>query len=212
MHRSVTKTNIFYISFIIAVAAVFFAALVRPVAAQVPPATPGAATTLQQRIEQRKTERNVTLSEPEYKRLISVCNAAQTKIRAVQQKATPAVAKRAETYRQIDGKLWVTIGKLKLANKDTFNLETNRTMLAAKIATTQQTGANYLQSLDDTLAIDCKVDPAGFKALLETARIYHTQLRDQSADTRNYITNDVKNSLNDYAVDLQAKSSTGENQ
>ncbi len=180
----------------------------RPAGAQVPPAAAAPGSTLDQRVAQRKAERNVVIGQKDQQRLISVCVSAQSKIRTLQGQTTPAVANRVKTNQQIDAKLWVMIGKLKIAEKDTFALEKQRAALAEKFSAFQQTGQNYTQTLDDIVAVNCRVDLVGFKALLDTARIYRTQLRDQSTDIRNYLNNEIKPSLSALAAELQGKPST----
>lgn len=206
MNYNLTKINRtgFFVALAVVVAsAAAVGAVTQRAQAQVPPAAPPAGSSFDQRVGQRKAERKIVFTETDQKRLISTCVNAQTKIRTLQQSTTPAVANRAKINQQIDAKLWIMIGKLKMAGKDTFPLEKQRAELAAKVEASQQTAANYTQSLDDLVVINCKADPEGFKALLDTARIYNTQLRDQSADARNYVNNEVKTSLSNYATDLQ---------
>lgn len=176
--------------------------------AQAPPTAP-AGSTLEQRVAQRKAERNIALSPADSSRLQSTCANAQSKLRTLQQPNTVAIQERLKTNAQIDAKLWVAIGKLKLAEKDTFSLEKQRTALAEKASSFQVTTQNYTQALDDAVTINCKADPTGFKASLETARLYKTQLKSQSADIRTYLVNDIKPALTTHASDLQAKPGTG---
>jgi len=176
--------------------------------AAVPPAPTAPTSTFEQRLAQRKTEQAISLETKDQNRLISTCTGIQGKLRALQQKNTTAFTKRTQVRQQIDGKLWVTIGKLKLAQKDTFNLEKQRSVLAEKTAVFQSTAQLYQQSLDDAVVVNCKSDPAGFKALLETSKAYLIQLRTQSTDSRNYVVNEIKPTLTGFAADLQAKAAT----
>ncbi len=167
------------------------------------PASPAPGSTVVQRLEQRKKERAITLDEATQKRLGNQCLSAQSKIRISQQTLTQLFADRAKTHRQVDGKLWVSIGQLKLAEKDTFVLEQKRAKLAEKSAAVETTASNFQQTLDDIVVLNCKADAIGFKALLDTSRLYLSQVRDQSADTRNYILNDIKPALATHAKELQ---------
>lgn len=178
--------------------------------AQTPPALTPAASSFDQRLAQRKAERNITLDEKTQKRLESACVNAQNKVRALQHKTTAALDKRAKVYRQMDAKLWIITGKLKLAEKDTFNLEKQRSTLAKKSEEFEATSKQYQQVLDDIVVVNCKADPAGFKALVDTARLYRVQLREQAKGIHEYVVNEIKVTLSDFAVDLQAKPSTGE--
>lgn len=172
------------------------------------PSTPG--STFDQRLAQRKAERNVVLDEKVQKRIISQCVRSQGKVRVLQQKTTPVLTKRAKVNQQMDAKLWVMIGKLKIAQKDTFNLEKQRVILAEKAAAFQAVSLLYQQSLDDLVVVNCQADAVGFKALLDTARVYRGQLRDQSTEIRNYVVNDIKPALSAFAAELQVKPATEE--
>lgn len=209
MYTAQIKSSRVLIFALALVIAALFMAIPYQAHAQVPPASPAAGSTFEQRVAQRKAERKVVVAEADQKRQAVTCTTAQSKIRALQQKTTPAIANRAKINQQIDAKLWIMIGKLKLAEKDTFNLEKQRAALAEKASAAQQTAANYSQTLDDLATINCKADFEGFKALLDTARIYRTQLRDQLANQRNYVNNDIKPSLSEFAQELQAKASAG---
>jgi hypothetical protein len=175
-------------------------------AADTPPAPAAAGSTLEQRIAQRKAERGTALSTIDQKRVISTCRAAQTKIRAVQTAEVSMLDNRSQVYGAIDAKLWIVTGQLKLAKQDTFQLEKQRLILLDKSNNFQTVATNYKQALDDSLLINCQADPNGFKALVDTARIYNDQLRTQSADSHNFVVNTVKSTLGDFVTKLQPKS------
>lgn len=176
--------------------------------AQTPPANPPAGGSFDQRLAQRKVERAITLDEKTQKRLTATCVAAQGKLRILQQNTNTAVANRTKVYQLIDAKLWVMIGKLKIAEQDTFELEKQRAALAAKIATFQETTKNYQQTIDDLLVVNCQADPIGFQSLLETARLYRTQVRTQTDGIKTHINDTIKPLLTSMATELQAKTST----
>lgn len=177
--------------------------------AQTAPAAPPAGSTLEQRISQRKAERTIKLEKKDETRLIAQCDKTQTKLRDVQQQAAGAATNRAKTYQQIDAQLWIIIGRLKLAEKDTFKLEKARGQLSEKAAIFQAIGDNYRQSLDDSVVINCQADPAGFKALLETTKIYYGQWRDQATNIKTFLINDIKPALSEHAKSLQPSFNTG---
>lgn len=172
------------------------------------PADPPAGGTLAQRIEQRKAEQALALSATDLKRLSSSCVLAQGKVRTIQNATVTIVANHTKVYQQIDAQLWVLTGQLKLAGQDTFALEKEHNVLNEKIAKFQATATNYQQTLDDIVVINCAADVVGFKALVETARTYFTQLRAQAADIRDYTVNTVKPEIAAHATDLQPKSVT----
>jgi hypothetical protein len=97
------------------------------------------------------------------------------------------------------------VGQLKLANKDTFKFEQQHTEYVKKIAAFQTTGANFRQSLDDLVVVNCQGDIVGFKALLETARTYYTELYNQTADNNNYTLNTIKPTIDDFVAQLTPK-------
>ncbi len=168
-----------------------------------PAAAPG--STHEQRLAQRKAERNVTLDQKSQQRLANTCANAQAKVRNTQQKTTQMLANRTATYQKVDAKLWVMIGKLKLAQKDTFSLEKQRAGLSERATAFQSTAQNYQQARDDLVVVNCKADPVGFMAFLDTARLYNVELRKQTTDIRTNIVNEIKPALTAHAADLQAK-------
>ena len=169
------------------------------------PANPPAGSSYTDRLAQRKAERDIKLDAKDAKRLGEQCTGAQGKIRTVYQGVTKTLEERKKAYHQVDAKLWVTIGRLKLADRDTFELEKQRSNLADKINDFQTTSSNYTQTLDDIQLINCKADVVGFKALLETARIYRQQVLDKSSAIHDYIVNDIKTTLAGHVSDMQPK-------
>jgi hypothetical protein len=169
------------------------------------PATPPAGSDFEARLKQRKAEREITLNERDEKRIIQVCAKSQTTIRTLYQDAVKAIDARNKAYYKADAKVWVMVGRLKLADQDTFTLEKQRANFAKQITDFQTTGANFTQTLDDMLTINCAADPAGFKALLETARIYQKQVVTKSDAIREYAVNDIKTTLTGHSSALQPK-------
>ena len=181
------------------------------VSAQAAPANPAPGSTIEQRVAQRKAERAIKLDEKSTKRLQSYCVNAQSQIRAMQQKNTTVAASRNLAYQQMDAKLWVMIGKLKIGQKDTFKLEQQRAALADKASHFQTLTQNYQQTLDDLVVINCKADVVAFKALLDTARLYRTSIRTQATAIHDQIVNEIKPVLSGFASELQAKPATEAN-
>lgn len=173
-----------------------------------PPAATAPGSTLEQRVTQRKAEKPITLDARDQQRVASMCTNAQAKLRTLKQKTTSAVDTRTGIYKSIDGKLWIAVGKLKLADKDTFELEKQRAALAADVAAYEAMAKEYQLVLDDAALVNCKADPAGFKSLLETARDYRKALRSQIEITRNNVVNNVKPVLTNHATELKGKAGT----
>ncbi|MCA9330714.1 hypothetical protein KC957_01590 [Candidatus Saccharibacteria bacterium] len=169
------------------------------------PATPPAGSTAESRLKQRKAEREIKLDEKDTKRLTQTCVAAQSKIRTIYQSATTALTERNKAFYRADAKLWVIIGRLKLADRDTYALEKQRTNFAQQIADFQTTSNNFTQVLDDMQVLNCAADPVGFKALLETAKIYRSQVVSKSNAIRDYAVNDIKKTLTEHTTARQPK-------
>jgi hypothetical protein len=174
--------------------------------ADTPPAPAPPGSTLTQRVAQRKAERGTALSAQDQQRLVSTCVGTQAKLRSIETDEVPMLDNRNKTYDTIDAKLWIVIGQLKLAQQDTFQLEKQRLTLVDKSNNFEALAANYKQTLDDSLVINCQADPNGFKAMLDTTRIYHDQLRAQAADSHDYIINTIKPMLKTFVDGLQTKS------
>lgn len=193
---------------LVLVAAIATLTLLGHVSADSTPAPAAAGSTLQQRVDQRKAERAITLNDADSKRLVSTCVNAQGKIRLIQSDAATMLETHSKVYQTVDARLWNVIGSLKFAKQDTFQLQKERQALSDKTDSFQTLGNNYKQTLDDLVVINCQGDPVGFKALLETARIYYAQLKTQTDDSRDYIINTLKPTLTGHTNDLQTKSSS----
>ena len=181
---------------------------VNSASAATPPAPAPAGSTFEQRLIQRKAERAIVLSLQDTQRLVSACPNGQAAIRTLQITDVKALDNRAEVYDKIDAKLLIAIGQIKLAGKDTFHLEEQRQAYIKKLNDFEMLSASYKQAVDDILVINCKADPAGFKALLETGRIYNGQLKSQATDIRNYVVDTLKATIQDHADKLETN--TGE--
>lgn len=177
-----------------------------------PPANPPAGSNFAQRLRIRKVEQQIRFAEEDDReRVVNRCVQAQNTFREIQQRIAPAFDNRREVYVRMDAKLWVVIGQLKLAEQDTFRLERQRTILAGHVATLQRTFSYYSQTVDDLVLINCQADPAGFQALLNTARLYHTRVRTQSEAVRDYVVDTIKPTLARHSQDIQNGDAREEN-
>lgn len=167
-----------------------------------------AGSSIQQRVNQRKQERKIALDENNKKRLESVCVNSQTKIRILRDEYVKVSDKRSEVYRKVDARLWVVIGSLKYVNKDTFKLEQQRSELLKQVKAYENSVSQFRQTLEDAAAINCKADAEGFKALIETAKLYNTQIRTQANGIRQYVTDQIKPTITAQANALKPKTST----
>jgi hypothetical protein len=177
--------------------------------AQTPPKPTASGSRFEDRLVQRKAERRIVLdAKRDVPRIQATCTQAQGKLRGIQQSAGSVLENRRKVYQRIDAKLWVIIGRLRLSEKDTFKLEKLRATYSGEISKFQSDSTNYRQVLDDLTIVNCQADPVGFKALLETSRIYHKRLLDQSAVINKYVVNDVKNELAAHVTGLTPNPAT----
>lgn len=206
MMKSITMKRFVLILLLVTITATTLS--VSTVLAARAPATPPRGSDFAARLRQRKIEREIKLEDRDKTRIDQTCIAAQGKVRSLYQEATAAINQRNVSYQRVDAKLWVIIGRLRLAEQDTFELEKQRINLANRINDFQTTGNNYTEVLDDIQVVNCKADPEGFKALLDTARIYHKQIVDKSNALHEYVVNDIKKTLTGHVTDLQPKAET----
>lgn len=202
MHKNLNKLLV--ASMLIA-GFLMFTALSGEVAAVSEPKDTKSGSTLEQRVTQRKAEREIKLNEEKKNRIVSSCKAAQNLIRGVRDSYVAPVDKRSKAYNQVDAKLWVIIGGLKIIEFDTFKLEQQRSELLSKFNAYEKNYAQFKQALDDAVNINCEADPVGFQALLETARIYSVKIRNQLNDITNFINNEIRQTLSSYAENLKVK-------
>ncbi len=167
------------------------------------PAQTTAGATLEQRIAQRKAEFPAPLDEKVAKRFQTVCSQSQSKIRVIQSDTRSIQSERAKVYSLIEAKVYVTIGKLKLANVDTFKLESAQTKYAMEIDTFNSLMTGYQQALDDILVINCAADVVAFNALVQTARSYDKALGEQAKLINGTVIDDIKGTLSAYTMELQ---------
>lgn len=165
-------------------------------------------SSLEQRIAQRKKERKIKLDDNTKTRLEGQCVYAQGNLRTLTDSYSKSSDNRDKVYRSIDAKLWIVIGSLKLINKDTFSLEQQRLEYLKRVQAFEGQSSQFQQVINDMLAMNCKADPVGFKALLETARIYNAQIRSSFIGIKSYLIDHVQQTITQQADDLKLKTST----
>lgn len=169
------------------------------------PTKPG--STLEQRVAQRKAERAVKIDERTQQRLEGSCVRGQTNFRQIRDSYITVFDKRKEIYRKVDAKIWVAVGNLKYINKDTFKLEQQRAEFVRQTNGFEQTADEFRQTLDDLSTMNCAADVAAFQAMVETARLYNTQIRIRSDGIRTHVINNIKPILSGFADELRPKAS-----
>lgn len=193
----------------VAVVVVFAAALVFSsyVSAQSAPQPTKPGSSLEQRVAQRKVERKVKLDALSTTRYEGSCVRAQTTLRQLRDEYVAVIDKRKEIYRKVDAKLWVAIGNLKYVNKDTFKLEQQRTELLRQTKGFEAASDEFRQLLDDISTMNCAADIIGFQAMIETARLYNTQIRNRSDGITDQVVNKIKPIISGHANELRPKAS-----
>lgn len=171
--------------------------------AQQAPVNPAAGSTFDQRLAQRKQEQPAPIDEKTAKRLESVCTSVQAKIRDEQSKTRTIQDKRQKTYKKIDAKLNIAVGKLKLAEKDTYKLEQAHAKYLSSVADFSATLGAYQETLDDLVVINCKGDTQGFNALIKTMRAYQARLLEQSNAIQKVAVDTIKPTLTEYSGGLR---------
>lgn len=168
----------------------------------VPPAPTPAGSSLDQRVAQRKTERAIVLDERATKKLESSCVGSQTKFRSIQNEILDIEKSREEVYRAIEGKVWVAIGRLKVAGKDTFNLETSQLDYTKKTTKFLETFNQFKQAIDDILIINCASDPTAFMAYVETIRLLHEDIAAQAPVINKHLVDNLRPLISQYSEEL----------
>ncbi|HEX5798269.1 MAG TPA: hypothetical protein VFX79_02840 [Candidatus Saccharimonadales bacterium] len=196
-----------FLPILLALSVVSLVLLTSSVSAISPPKDTKSGSSLKQRITQRKKERGIKLDEVQRIRFESVCQISQTNIRNLRDSYVPIADKRSKAYNQVDAKLWVIIGGLKYIEFDTFGLEQQRTELLNKINHYENLYDQFNEVLDDAVNMNCKADVVGFKAMVETARIYNIQIRDQLNDITNFTNDKVRQTLAGITETLRVRAS-----
>lgn len=190
---------------ILAVSVISLVLLSANVSAITQPKDTKPGSSLKQRIEQRKNERSIKLSQVERDRLVGVCSVSQTNIRKLRDGYVPVADKRSKAYNQVDAKLWVIIGGLKYIEYDTFSLEQQRSKFVDQVNRYEKLYKLFHETLDDAVNMNCKSDVAGFQAMVETSRIYNVQIRDQLNDITKFTNDQIRKNLSGIAENLRVR-------
>lgn len=190
---AIAKTNkIYFFLFAFSLIALGLCGFAIAHAASSSPANSNPGSTLSQRVAQRKIEQNIRLSKPDMARLQSQCTGVQSVIRTLTDSYTTSSNNRDKIYRGIDAKLWIIIGSLKLDGKDTFKLEQQRDGYIKRVQAFENESNQFQQAISDLAAINCQADPAGFQALIQTARAYNAQIRSSFINIKSYLIDQIQ--------------------
>lgn len=163
---------------------------------------------IKERVEKHKAELKIKLTAVQEARLKARCIGAQGIVKLGEDRLKANVPKRVKAYNELQDHLSKLIEKLKTKGIDTTTLSQQKTVLDGKIASFNTTQSDYQQALSDVRAMDCKTDPAGFKAALETARTKRDAVIQAALDIKNYVQNSIKPTLKTIRQQLEGNNSS----
>lgn len=160
------------------------------------------------RIDKLKTELKIKLGTAERAKIALKCEGAQTVIKtrkSVNQRADEA---RNKVYTRLTTRLESLVANLKSKEIDTTTLEATITELKSKVTLYSTAQSAFQQSLQDLSLLECKTDPEGFKAALETVRTNQQSVFKSAQDIKTYLKDTLKPEL----VKLKESETTRDNQ
>lgn len=163
---------------------------------------------LADRVLERKTALKTKLTNAQKTRLVAKCSASQGVIGNVKGKLQSTENARIKAYTTIQTNLTELSAKLKDKGVATTELDAALATLKTKIDTFNTDLATYKQAVSDLTAIDCKADPDGFKASLETARTALATVNKDGSDIRTFLTDTVKPLLKTVRAQLDPNQTT----
>ncbi len=166
---------------------------------------------LRARLQERKDELKLRLSNAQKTRLQARCKNAQGKLSAVEGRIQGIETSRNEVYGNLVGHLTELSSKLKAKGIDTSQLDMQIVQLEERIAAFKTEFAEYKQAVADLAEMDCEADPEAFKAALEDARSHRKTLHETGQNIRKYVTETIKLTLAVLRAELAAKAGTNSN-
>lgn len=163
----------------------------------------GDTAELKKRLEERKARLKTKLTILEQNRLQNRCQNSQGKFSSLNGRIKGIETSRTQVYGALIDRLTALESRLETHGADTTKLQADIDALKAKIETFNTDLAAYKQTVADLAAMDCKADPAGFKASLETARAALQKVKQDAADIRTYVNETVKVTLKDIRSQLE---------
>jgi chromosome segregation ATPase len=168
--------------------------------AQTPASSP---QDISSRVNQRKEQQKTKLSNAEKTRITGRCKAAQQQLANATQRFEnfdQAYKAKFETYSK---KLEAIEPQLQQNGADTTQLKAQLGELGSKYqALTDQINA-FKTTVADLQAMDCKADPAGFKASLEAARAEQKAIQAARADLNSFAKGSVMQTLQELKKSVQ---------
>lgn len=183
------------------------------VALQNRPVSVGAqSSTLDSRLKSYQKTLNTEFSKSDQKKLTLHCTVAQAKLQELQTRVNTVKTARATAYQNITTQLDKLTTQLDNQAFETTALKSTTSTLKAKLADYTTQMSIYKQALDDSVAVDCKANPAGFNAALQVARTAHDRLIIITPDARSYTLNTLEPLLDQIGAQLDSGQTTGGSQ
>ncbi|HSX23816.1 MAG TPA: hypothetical protein VLE74_01825 [Candidatus Saccharimonadales bacterium] len=157
------------------------------------------------RLAKLKAELQIRLSAVEKLRLQTKCVASQGLISSIKGRIKGIETSRGEVYTNITTHLTDLSTKLKNKGVDTTALDADITTLKGDVTTFNTDLAAYKQAVNDLVGVDCKTDPEGFKAALQTARTDLDKVNKDAAAIRTYVNGTIKPLLVTIRAQLEPK-------
>jgi chromosome segregation ATPase len=165
--------------------------------------TPPDDKALLERIQKRKTELKTRLAAAEKTKLLSKCQASQGKLSSIRGRIKGIETSRAQVYKNVTNHLKNLSEKLENKGVDTAELDAAITELETKIQAFTTDLATYKQAVADLADMDCKSDPEGFKASLETARTALKKVSEDAAAVKAHVKDVIKPLLKEIRAELK---------
>lgn len=166
---------------------------------------------LADRLAKRKADLKLKLTSAETLRLQTKCVAAQTTLGTLKERINTIDTNRTAAYKSITDNLTSLSEKLKNKSVDTTAFDADLATLQTKFNTFATDLATYKQAVADLVIVDCKADPDGFKASLETARTSVAQVNKDAVAVRSYLNDTLKPLLQTIRTQLQSTKTGGTN-
>lgn len=150
---------------------------------------------LEERINARKTELKTNLNTAKQAKIKTKCQASQSLINKLSEKASAAKSSRDEIYNNMTKNATKLSDRLKESGQDTTKLDANIAELNTLIDKFKLDLKDMRQAAQDLTDMDCKTDPSGFYTSLEGLRAKRELVAQDSAAIKDYIKNTLKPTL-----------------
>lgn len=142
---------------------------------------------MKERLNERKERLKVRLDNNQIKILAAKCGGAQGKLNSSVARFENSDKPYRVQYQNYVQRVESLQAKLKENNIDTKKLDDEIVVLKQKVETLKSAVENFTQSVSDAKAMDCKADPAAFRAAIDDAKAQGMVLKAARADLEKYV-------------------------